>query len=560
MQKLILKFIHLFDKVLEKQGLQLHALYAIVENKLLMDKRRVVNSFGNKKNKNNNAKQTVSLISYSIMGIFIGLLFFGGDDIKGLSFLFHTYLIVMMCMTLITDFAQVILDTTDNQILLPKPINSKTISFARLLHISIYLFQYTLAICLLPWIFCFINFGFFIGVGLIITSILTVLFALAFTYIIYMILLNTISLKRLNSIISNIQIVITIAFVALSQLLPRLVNFSAIGNTITPFQIYHYAIPSYWPSYILEAIYLKQFNITYVIMTLLAFGIPIILLNVITNKLSKNFTNILGKSADGISEKIPEKIGAVPKTNASNMSHKLSSLFIKGNIEAASFEFCWKMMGREKIFLMQFFSGLSMGFVFAIILMLKSIKSVNTIIPNLQITNYYLVFVYMPILGITSGYSLSKFSDNYEASWVFNALPITKPGQVIMGSFKVLLLKYFIPIYFFSYVLCLIIWGFKVTDDFALGFLLNVFVYQILIFTTDLFLPFSQKPSTIQQGGKFIKAIIGMVFIGFIVGLHYVCIHFNLPIWVGIILASIPVFFLQRKISGITWAKIKTQS
>ena len=104
----------------------------------------------------------------------------------------------------------------------------------------------------------------------------------------------------------------------------------------------------------------------------------------------------------------------------------------------------------------------------------------------------------------------------------------------------------------------LFFWGVKIIDDFALGFFLNIFIYQIYIFTTDYYLPFSQKPNIIQQGGKFIKAIFGMVFIGVIVGAHYLCLHLNFPVWIVLILAIVAVVLLHFKILKISWQKIKS--
>ena len=58
----------------------------------------------------------------------------------------HTYIIFMMAMTLVTDFATVLLDTTDNQVILPRPVSSKTLFMARLVHILLYLLQFTIAL------------------------------------------------------------------------------------------------------------------------------------------------------------------------------------------------------------------------------------------------------------------------------------------------------------------------------------------------------------------------------------------------------------------------------
>src|ERR1700712_4454030 len=51
---------------------------------------------------------------------------------------------VFMAITLISDFTTVLIDTRDQFILLPRPVNDRTIAVSRILHISIYVLRLAL--------------------------------------------------------------------------------------------------------------------------------------------------------------------------------------------------------------------------------------------------------------------------------------------------------------------------------------------------------------------------------------------------------------------------------
>src|SRR5437588_9007533 len=78
------------------------------------------------------------------MGIFTGLvLFLNKMAYVGQTFYFSIFM-VLMALTLISDFTTVLIDTRDQYILLPRPVNDRTITVSRILHISIYILRLAL--------------------------------------------------------------------------------------------------------------------------------------------------------------------------------------------------------------------------------------------------------------------------------------------------------------------------------------------------------------------------------------------------------------------------------
>src|SRR5690606_9496615 len=73
------------------------------------------------------------------------------DATIGLS-LFFLMFAFMLTFTMITDFANVLVDTKDKFILFSRPVNDKTIMLSRLLYIFIYLMRLVIPMTLPGWI------------------------------------------------------------------------------------------------------------------------------------------------------------------------------------------------------------------------------------------------------------------------------------------------------------------------------------------------------------------------------------------------------------------------
>ena len=125
MGKWLLKLVKLFNPVFRRQGIDVDRLFTIVELKLLMDTRRVYMSWKQGQQKDNKNHLTTILLLYGLFGIFMGIAVYSFPNVVTAMILFHSYVIFMMAMTLITDFSSVLLDTTDNQIILPRPVNRR---------------------------------------------------------------------------------------------------------------------------------------------------------------------------------------------------------------------------------------------------------------------------------------------------------------------------------------------------------------------------------------------------------------------------------------------------
>ena len=209
MTHFLIKFVRLFKKIFIAAGVDFEQLIAIVTVKLTMDNRRnnasLMRGKGGESNESNN-RFVMTLLVYALLGLFMSL-YVAAIDIPIVSMsIFHGFIMVMLAMTLITDYSSILLDTADNMILLPRPIDSRTLFTARLTHITLYIGQILFAIALAPTVVVGIKYGFIAVVIFLLTAVMSALFALFLTSIIYLIIMRLTSAERLKDIINYLQI------------------------------------------------------------------------------------------------------------------------------------------------------------------------------------------------------------------------------------------------------------------------------------------------------------------------------------------------------------------
>ena len=553
MDKLILRYVLFLAKTFLKNDVNFEKLKIIAETKLLMDRRRVRVTMKKPTNKEPANQLLLTLIVYAILGFFIGILVLTLKEIVITMTIIHSYVLFMMAMTLITDFSSVLLDTTDNQIILPRPVSSKTFFVARLVHILVYLLQFTIALALFPIIFIFIGYGILVGLASIITILLTVMFAVFITYLLYGLILKLSSEEKIKDIISGFQIAMTIIFAGGFQIVPRLINIENLKVTM-PIHWYTYLLPPMWMANALQAVQQLKVDGPHLIMILLAVSLPIFTFWIMIKFLAPSFAKKM--AAMGNAGTIEEVVKNNAGKQTQSLSEKLAPILCINKTEEAGFEMAWKMTARDKGFKIQFYPSLAYLIVFIFVAVFNRGENFANTWATLSTTKSFLWCVYLPMFSISAAVSLIAFNENFAASWVYISRPLKLPGSLISGALKMLLVKFFVPILIILFTFSYYVWGYKIIDDFVLGIFNNILVFLIISHVGKSYLPFSMQPSVKQQSGKFIQVLLQMVIIGALVGLHYLA----LKIWWLVVLlvpfSAAGCYFLFRTVQNYSWQKI----
>ena len=552
MDKLMLRLVLFFVKRLLRKNVNFEHLKIITETKLLTDRRRVrVSMKAKKENAEPRNQMLITQLVYAGFGLLVGTLVLATDDILLSMVMIHGYVLFMMAMTLITDFSSVMLDTADNLVILPRPVTGKTLFVSRLVHILVYLLQFSLALTFFPIIFAFIQFGPVVGLCMILTLGLTVVFAVFLTYLLYGIILRFANEEKIKDIISWFQIFMTVFFAVGYQVIPRLINLEDLKITL-PLHWYAYLAPPVWMAMTLQAIREMHFDAIHLLMLICAVLIPAFTFWVMIKFLAPSFSKKLGAMGNDT------RISKRPKsTEKILLSQKLSQLLSTNKTEQAGFELTRIMTSRDKNFKVQFYPSFAYILVFAFITVFKSGKDFAVLWASLGSTKMFLWFIYLPIFTIASAGTIIAFNENFTALWIYLAAPIRRPGSLISGALKSLLVKFFLPVFIILFSFSLYIWGCAIIDDFIFGFFNNICIFILLIHFGNHHLPFSMQPGINQQSGKLVKMILQLLLIGAIVFLHYLALKLSFIVILLIPVSATGCYFLFQMISSYRWSKIK---
>ncbi|MFN7584428.1 MAG: hypothetical protein ACK5RI_00790, partial [Bacteroidota bacterium] len=258
MKKILLRLLLLPKGFYSSIGIQPDKLKAILTAKLLIDD-RVPEEIGlSAKKKKPLSGKWASILGF-ILTMLVGaiLIFPLVNDVQWILglVLFFTMFIIILAALLIASYTNILLDTKDNQIILPKPVNDRTFLAARLLHMVIFILNYSIPISI-PGIVAMVIIKGWHSVWIM---LLLLPFAIIFTVFIlnllYLLLLRFTSVNLFKNIITYFQVIIAIVIYSGYQIIPRVLRDAEMEKSKLPEDITTLFIPTYWWAAAWESLY-----------------------------------------------------------------------------------------------------------------------------------------------------------------------------------------------------------------------------------------------------------------------------------------------------------------
>lgn len=553
MNAFLLKILDLFKGFFIWIKVDYAQLRAILSVKLTMDNRRQLVSYQTKTKKEPSNTFLLTLFFYALFGMFVSIAVYNIPSFIMSMILFFSYLMVMIIMTLITDFSSILLDTSDNTIILPRPVDGRTLFVARTTHILLYLGQMVLALSLLPMVVIGLKHGAallpFFFMGIVLASIT----AIALTNAFYLLLMQFANEEKLKNIINYFQIVMAVFIMGGYQILPRIMERLDLENFVFDITWWSFLLPPVWFAGALEAIYFNTFETNNIALCLCAVTFPISGAWLVNRYLTPVFSRKLGvlNNAD-----VSPTITPTRKENQ-NIVDKLSRAITTPGLEYGAFNFIYKILGRDRKIKLKIYPSYGYVLIFGIIFMFRGKQDMATTWAELGESNYYIVLIYLTFMIIQVAIFEIRYSDEFKASWIYFAAPIVKPGEILSGMLKAVFVRLFIPGYLIMSTAVLFIWGASVIDDIIFGLINNFIMLIILSLINQRSLPFSIEPSLRGQSGNFVRNLLSFLIIGLLGVAHYLLIAYSS--W--LLLAAIPLmaiftFILLRMYRNTSWGDL----
>lgn len=536
MDKLFLRLVSFFYPILARTGVDTDQLNEILHVKLMMDNRRPKAMFAARKNAKNNGQQSPWLISFFtlLMGFFIALVL----TLNSMPYVGETYyfiiFMVLMAITLISDFTTVLIDTRDQFILLPRPVNDRTIAVSRILHISIYI----LRLALLQGLPALVIVGFVDGllaVPIFFIQILEATFLSIFMVnIIYLLLMKSVSPQRFKDIISYFQIGFSVLIFGTYYLLPRLINVSVLGNINLLTHWWAYLLPPVWIAALNELlIHSSRSGVITSVLAILGLTVPVLGLWFVAKVLAPGFNRRLSiiATSDGNTNTSTQ----IKKAGKFNFIEKISNFIAPDPIENAGFRITWKLAARTREFKMKVYPAFAYVPIYFVYITFNGSGSMSERLENVQNGHTYVFLIYLSTFILSAILTHISMSEKYKSAWVYYALPIGEPGKILSGMYKAIITLYFFPYCLVLSIITVAVWGPQAINDMILAFLVSVVYGMMMALFMVKGLPFSKPVIVKQGGGKMITSLMILALIAALGFGHYYLMRWEMAIWIAII-------------------------
>ena len=546
----VLKLLDKFQSLYKKLGVNYKTMRIILQIKLTMDGRRTSTVMANNKKTDESTDKNnyLRLLMFNVfMSIFIGLIMS-----MGISSLQSTNIVIginlfMMISLMISDFSAVLLDVKEKNILLPKPIDSKTFNAAKTTHICIYIMGISLSLNLIPLIIGTIKYGILFFVIFIIENILAVFIVIALTALLYTVVLKFFDGEKLKDIINYFQIFLAFIFAFGYQLAGRVFNTTSMKGEYVP-KIWHALLPSMWfaaPFGILIDGNKQPFLIFLFVIAIIG---PIMLMTFYIKRVVPYFEKNL--------QKLNDNGGAVSRGREKRKEF-IAALVCKDNIEKSMFKFTQNMIATERSLKLKVYPSLAMAVFMPVIFMFMDRE--ESFMDNIQKGYggkiHLLMYISILLLCFCSAYINN--SDSYKGAFIYKVLPIENPGVILKGAVKGTLFKLIIPVYILEAAIFLILKGPSIIMDLVAMFLVLLLSALVYFKLSNKAMPFSVKFATADSGKLIGPGLITTLLLGALAIVHIV-IRNNI-IFVGIyafVLLIVNVIFWKISFK-VSWKDIK---
>ncbi|MDS0526333.1 hypothetical protein NNC19_11635 [Clostridium sp. SHJSY1] len=508
----ILRLLDKFQGLYKKSGVNYDVMRMILQIKLTMDGRRVstVLTNGKKSDENDDKNNYVYLLLFNgFLSFFIGLIMMSNmEAFRSINIVIGVTLFMMVSL-MISDFSAVLLDVKEKNILLPKPIDSKTFNAAKLTHICLYLMGISLSLNFIPLILGTIKYGVIFFLIFTIENILSALIVIVLTALLYTLVLKFFDGEKLKDIINYFQILLTFVFTFGYQLFSRMFAITGTKTDYVP-KIWHSLIPSMWFAAPFGILIDGDKNYFLIVLSLMAILGPIVLIIFYVTKVVPYFEKNL--------QKLNENGGNV--SGGSRRKEFMAKIICRDKLERSMFIFTKNMIATERTFKLKVYPSLAAGVFIPILFIFTDRRKSFWETIQTSFGGKVHLLMYMTVLMLCFCTVYINNSDNYKGAFIYKVLPIKDPGIILKGAIKGTLFKLVIPIYLLVAGVFLILKGPSIIIDLIAMFLVLMISALIYFKMSNKTMPFSVKFAVTDSGKLIAPGIFTMILIGIFSAIH----------------------------------------
>lgn len=537
MIKVVTQILQLFQGLFTRIGVDFDRMLAIVTVKLTVDNR--IDRCGRSKKNASNALMRQGIL-LGICGPIFFLTGIASGAFEMSLLLFQAYLFLMLMMSFMMEYSRILFDGNDNHILQRFPVNSKTILVARLVSMLVYMFFLSACMSVIPMVIVACWKGVISGAFFIISVLLNTIFTLLFANAIYLGVMRFISVEKFQRLMSYAQVVL-IAGVALSYQLVGQLTRSIQLDMFHPGNWMYFTPPCYFMSLTVMG---KQPMGPVLLLALIGVGLIIVLGYITVAYLAPYFSVKAGilNSYTPVSKK--------RKDGKEGWLYGLARVFVWSPMQVTGFVLGWRMT-RDNL---KFRQGVLPMMIYTVCLAIFFLyqgrqEEVGDIAYDMP-----LYMMAMISIGIQMNMSIT---DKGDLLWLYRSKPLERPGALILGCFKALLVKYYLPVYMLLCGIFIMILDWIILPDLLFILVVSTLVSYIYLWFSGMLFPFSKEKSSMDSGRNMLRVIVLMFMLVFVGGAHTLTMQLSwIGIWGAIAVMLFLVFLMEFVICRVSWRKV----
>lgn len=415
--------------VISRCGVDYPSFHALLATFLVLDERRGKRLGGGDAQPSSpfSGGFILTCIMNLVVGAMFGLLLpvLKGDPVLALGALLSAVL-AFSTLVLVADYSAVLLDDTDVSIVSPLPLTDRTFFAARVAHIAIYV-GLVLGSLALPGLLigCFVFSPLVFVPVYLVTVALTACLALGLAFGFFLLALRFLDIERFKGAVLWVQMAVTAAFMGGLQLAPRLVDRGMLENGLRDHPWVAWTLPPCHQGGLL-AMALGDFSWRNIGLGALAVALPLLALGTVVALASRGFLSGLGQMA------VQSKRGSRPRYRS------LGQQLLREPERRAGYDFCASLARRERQFRLRTYPLIAFALVMGVVFALREHRQSEAMLCG----SIYLLGLYVPLFVIQA-----RFSENWEARWILQVLPLRRPARFAGGANTAIALTLLLPMF-----------------------------------------------------------------------------------------------------------------
>jgi hypothetical protein len=228
--------------------------------------------------------------------------------------------------------------------------------------------------------------------------------------------------------------------------------------------------------------------------------------------------------------------------------NKIHKLFKHSILEKSAFELVWTIITRDRRFKLRAYPSLGLLILFTI----RYYNDTLTVDVNRLMILYYTTFTLSMIV------QQIFLSDNWKASWIYQIMPIENPGELLVGAYRSVIIRFIVPLYILITTIMLLKEGIACLKDVYLNISVTLLYIAISVFKESFRLPFSVEASNSNAKGNNWIRFFNLIFVMPMIGLIHYYISKTLVGTLVIATAfSIIAIILFQQYKFISWERIR---